>query len=123
MQNDPHGLPVPSAMLAEHHAPIIDMLSDTLITPDQLAKRWGHGTDVLSNLRRARRGVPWIKLPTGRIRYRLSDIIRAEATGRAGPVTVDVVRFALMGLAGISPQLRETIARRIESIIASEPRG
>jgi hypothetical protein len=121
----PHvGLPIPMHLLDDHHAPIIDLLNDTLITSDELATRWRQSPQTMANLRRSRRGVPYIKLPpSGHVRYRLSDIVRAEMGGIRGPITPDVVRMAVSGIPGVSPQLRETIAKRLENLVASEPRG
>ena len=124
MQNASDHLPIPPHLLADHHAAIIDLLADTFITPPQLAARWHQQTQTLANLRRARRGVPYTKLPpSGHVRYRLSDVVRAELAGMRGPITPDVVRMALTGLPGLTPQLRETIAKRLENLIAHEPRG
>jgi hypothetical protein len=117
-------MPIPAHLLAEHHGAIIDLLNDTFITADELAARWRFGTQALANLRRARRGVPYVKLgPGGAVRYRLSDVVRSEIAGVRGPITPDVVRMALSGLPGVTPQLRETIANRLENLIKSEPRG
>lgn len=120
MQTTP-GLPQPAGLLADHHAAIIELLGDTLITAEELATRWRQKPQTLSNLRRARRGVPFLKLPpSGHVRYRLSDVVRAELAGMRGPITPDVVRMALTGLPGVSPQLRETIVARITNLIARD---
>ena len=42
MAHDTHtrGMPTPSAMLADYHGPILELLHDTFITPAELAERW-----------------------------------------------------------------------------------
>ena len=110
-------------LLADEHGPIIDLLTDTLLTPEQLSARWQLSAQALANLRRARRGVPYIKLsPSGFVRDRRSGIVKAEMAGIRGPVTPDVVRMSLTGIAAISPATRETVARRIENLIKCEAR-
>jgi hypothetical protein len=116
--------PIPNHLLAEHHGPLLDLLADTFLTPAELCERWRQTDQTLANHRRNRRGIPYVKLPPGgHVRYRLSDVVRAELAGIRGPITPEVVRLAVMGIPGTTPQLRETIQRRLEQIIASEPRG
>lgn len=59
---------------------------EPLFTARQVAERYSFTTDSLINARSQGRGPRWIKLPNGRIRYRLSDLIAWEQTS-AGPAT------------------------------------
>jgi len=52
-------------------------MSDTatiLLTETDLAARWQVSKGALANDRSARRGVPFVKISAGRIRYRLDHI-------------------------------------------------
>ena len=45
---------------------------------------------------------PWMRLPTGGIRYRVSEIIGAELRGTAGPLTLDHALLAVSACPGVS---------------------
>lgn len=91
---------------AEAYKPLADMLAEILITPGELAAHWRYTDDHLSNLRRAGRGLSFLKLPSGGVRYRASDIAIAEIQGTGGPLTVDRVCLALASCKDISPDAR-----------------
>lgn len=51
-----------------------------LLTPEDLANRWGLSPNTLANWRALKRGPSYIKLSMGRspIRYRLEDVLAFE---------------------------------------------
>jgi hypothetical protein len=113
----PQTTPIPAGLLAEHHAPILALLSDTLLTADQVAARWQQSPQTLANARRSNTSLPFLKLPrSGHVRYRLSDVIAAELAGMRGPITVEVVRLAIMGTPGLSPAVRDAVVARIAEL-------
>lgn len=60
-------------------------LEDFFLTPEQLATRWQRDVGTLANDRCNGRGVPFVKLGTGAIRYRASDILAFEQAGASDP--------------------------------------
>ena len=52
--------------------------TDTLLTEKQLAKRWSGHPGTLANARHEGKGIPYVRLVSGVIRYRLSDIVASE---------------------------------------------
>lgn len=60
--------------------------SDTFLSPQQLAKRWGGAVSsaTLANWRAKKRGPSFVKVGT-RIRYRLSDVLAYEAENTCTP--------------------------------------
>ena len=56
----------------------VALADQVLLTPRQLAERWGISTKTLANLRCAGGGPPFLKL-RGAVRYRLADVEAYEA--------------------------------------------
>lgn len=94
-------------------APVLPLLDGLLVTTAELAKHWRLSPDYLSNMRqRAADGPPHIKLPSGSVRYRLSDILRHEMRGQRG-VSADVLRAAIMSCPEIPIESRDRAAKRV----------
>lgn len=76
----------------EAFRPLLNTLSDVLITSDELCKHWRLTPTHLCNLRKLKKGAPFIKLPSGGIRYRISEILPLSFAGGAdrSPSTVFV---------------------------------
>lgn len=112
---------VPSAV--ERHPvyrPLLDVLDSVLMTSGELAKHWRFSEDHLSNLRRAGKGPPFLRLVTGSVRYRVKDILESELAGTRGPLTVDDVCLALSACAALTLEQR---AAAIDHIRAAFKRG
>lgn len=100
-------IPCPRKIVsAEVYKPLTDMMFETLVTPGELAAHWRYTDDHLSNLRRAGRGLPFLKLPSGGVRYRASDILTAEIQGTGGPLAVDRICLALAACKELPPDAR-----------------
>lgn len=65
-------------------------LDEIFFTTNELAARWRQEVATLENQRVAGTGMPFVKLPSGAIRYRASDVIDAELNGLRG-LTLDRV--------------------------------
>lgn len=116
-------LPIPPAASAPAFAPIARLLQDRLVAPRLLAERWGYTDDHLSNLRRARHGIPWIRLPLGPkgskggIRYRLSDIVIAELEGSFGPVNMERVHLAIASCPALTDAQRAEVIAHLSEVL------
>ena len=117
-------LPIPPAVVASDgtYAPLLALLHDTLLKPKQVAARWGQGEDHLAALRRSRRGVPFIRLSgskngKGSIRYRLSDLIDAELSGAAGPISLERVCLAIASCPDVSKEARVKIQMHVRLVL------
>lgn len=86
----------------EAYAPLAAMMRGVLMTSKELGERWRFSDEHLCNLRRAGRGLPFLKLDTGAIRYRQSDIIAAEIAGTCGPLNLDRVLVAVAACPDLS---------------------
>ena len=54
--------------------------ADTLLTEKQLASRWSTHPGTLANARCEGKGIAYVRLVSGTIRYRLSDVLASEVT-------------------------------------------
>lgn len=81
---------------------VLDLLESVLIYPKDLASHWGYTEEHLCTLRRKGLGIPFIRLATGGIRYRASDIIGSELKGTEGPITLDRVLLAVAACPNLS---------------------
>lgn len=90
-------IPIAQSILSTHAAyrPVLETIDAVLITPADLAAHWRYTENHLSNLRNAQKGLPWVKLPTGGIRYRMSEVLAAELAGTEGPLTLERVEMAV----------------------------
>lgn len=120
-------LPIPATVGREAcYKPVTDLMHDTIVTSKLLAERWGYSVDHLSNLRRARQGLPFIRLPLGPkqwkggIRYRLSDIVSAEIGGTFGPTTIERVCIAIAACAAITPEQRVAVQAHVRQALAEQ---
>ena len=62
----------------------VEALDEIFFNTEQLAARWHQRVETLQNQRSAGVGLPYLKLPTGAVLYRASDIIDAEINGMRG---------------------------------------
>jgi len=108
-------LPVPPN-LPEKYKPLIAILESTLVRPASLAERWGYSDQTLSNHRSQGRGLPFIILPGGAIRYRASEILAAEKAGTRGPLSVDRVALELAAMPDVPEKLQRAIIERLRAV-------
>lgn len=101
------------------YRPLIDLLSDVLMTSDELCSHWRYTPTHVCNLRK-RGKVPFIKLYSGAIRYRMSEIIEAEVAGTLGTITVEQICLVLAACEKLSPKDREIAQAHIRSAFAVE---
>lgn len=71
-----------------------DHLYEMFITTRELAQRWRTEPSTLQNQRASTRGLPFVRTPTGRVLYRMSDVIEAEISGMRG-ISIDRIENAL----------------------------
>ncbi|CCB67445.1 hypothetical protein [Hyphomicrobium sp. MC1] len=110
-------------IVSQHEAyrPLLELLNDVLVKPKEIAARYSYTEVHLANLRKNNRGWPFIKLDSGGVRYRLSEIIAAEVQNTAGPLTVDRVCLALAACKELSTEHRAIAQRHIRAAFETVP--
>lgn len=105
--------------MPDAYRPLLDLLSDVLMTSDELCSHWRYTPTHLCNLRK-RGKVPYIKLYSGAIRYRVSEIIEAEIAGTSGTITVEQICLVLAACEKLSPKDREIAQAHIRGAFGVE---
>jgi hypothetical protein len=106
-------IPVPSHVTGKF-APLARMLEGVMLRPSDLAERWGYSDQTLSNHRSAGKGLPFITLPGGSVRYRASEIIAAEYAGTRGPLSVDRVALVLARMQDVPEKIQAAIIAELK---------
>ena len=94
----------------------IEYDDEMLVTPQELAARWRVTDDSLANLRSRKMGLPFVKLPSGPIRYRVSDILAAELEGYRG-VTIQKVAEAIRTVPDLDGRTVNRIVNHVTSVL------
>lgn len=102
--------------------PLLDLCDGVLITPKELAAHWRYDEGSLSNMRRAQRGLPWIKLPSfGAVRYRMADVLAYELAGTSGPITIERIETALATVPGLTYEQRQAVVAHLRAAFDRGP--
>lgn len=110
--------PKPPAATTDVYRPLLALVEDTLVSSAALALHWGYSENHLSNMRRAgQRGLPFVKLPTGGIRYRMSEILASEIAGTVGPLTLDRVVLAVASCASVPAEHRAAMVEHLRAAL------
>lgn len=96
------------------HKPLLQLLDTILLTPQEAAEHLRYSVEMLSNWRRAGKGPPFIKLPTGGIRYAASDLAAWQMAGLSGPLTLERVQQAVLACAAVPIEARSAINDHLE---------
>lgn len=115
-------LPKPSREITYNvaYAPLIDLLEGVLVTPQEVSKHFRLSESHLSNLRNAGKGLPFIKLPTGAVRYSLAEVLACQISNTSGPITLDRIALALAAMRGLSADQRAAIIDHLQRAFAAE---
>lgn len=85
---------------------------DVFLTAEELSERWRLDVTTLGNLRWQGEGPPYVKLPSGSIRYRLTDILAIEADCQHG-FRWQKLRAALDKFPSLTPAQKKELAAHL----------
>lgn len=88
-------------------------LDDVFLTAEELAIRWRLTEQTLANKRANGEGIPFTKLPSGSIRYKLSDVLEAERDGQHG-FSWDALAGSLKSFKRLGPNDRIELLQHIK---------
>lgn len=86
---------------------------DVWMTVGEVAERHRLEKATLDNLRSRGEGLPFLKLPSGGVRYKLSDVLAAERSGMVG-FSWSRLADALALMPGLSAKDREAIVNHLK---------
>lgn len=90
-----------------------NVMDDAYLTATELGDRWGYSQSTIANQRCQMIGLPFTKLPGGKVMYRMSDVIAAELAGYTGAESPSVAS-AIESFPGLDPKTRKELVRHIK---------
>jgi hypothetical protein len=87
-------------------------LDDILMTPQELAARHRTTVESLANLRSRGEGLPFVKLPSGAVRYVARVVLAAEAAGLYG-LTWHRIERAVSSAPGLDDRQRVRLVEHL----------
>jgi hypothetical protein len=97
------------------YEPLLKHFNGVMITAGDLAQHWGYTEAALAQQRKNGRGLPFIKLPTGGVRYNQAEIIAAELGNTSGPLTIERVCQSIAACEDVSPGDRLKMRKHIRA--------
>ena len=94
------------------------MLKTVMIDSGDLSSHWCYSENHLSSLRRLHKGPPWVKLTTGVVRYRLSEVLAAEIAGAGGALTLERVLLAVSACKAVPVEQRGVLIAHLTATLA-----
>jgi hypothetical protein len=88
-------------------------IDDVYMTTAELAERHRMQTSTLDNLRYRGEGIPYTKLPSGTVLYKLRDVLEAERQGSKG-FSWRALNDALALMSDLEPADREAIVAHLK---------
>lgn len=98
--------------------PLMALLDDFLLTSAEVREHLRFSADHLSNLRKKGQGPTWIKLPTGAIRYRASEVMAWQIAGEQGELTVERAALAIAACSSVPEAQRAAIIAHLRKTFA-----
>lgn len=97
--------------------PLLALGEALLFTTADVAQHYRYSEQSLANARRLGTGPAYVKLPSGGVRYRFSELMAWEISGHGGMVTPERLELAAATLPGLSPSARSAIAAHLNSVL------
>jgi hypothetical protein len=85
---------------------------DVFLTAAELSVRWRLEEHSLANLRTKGEGIPFTKLPSGSIRYKLADVLEGERDGQRG-FSWEALNEAMKRFPGLSQNMRVELMQHL----------
>lgn len=97
--------------------PLLQLTDAVLITPKELGLHLRYSHENLSLMRRKNQGPAWIKLPSGGVRYRMSEVLAWELEHGRGPLTLERITLAILGCAEVPIEHRAKINEHLQRVL------
>jgi len=101
--------------------PLMNLLDGYLMTAGEVGDHLRYSTERLAHLRKDGAGPPFIKLPTGGVRYAMSEISAWQLAGETGPLTLDRVALAVAACLTVPAEHRAALIQHLERSFAPAP--
>ncbi|MGI9159839.1 MAG: helix-turn-helix transcriptional regulator [Saprospiraceae bacterium] len=102
--------------------PLMTVLDGYLMTAAEVGEHLRYSTERLAHLRADGRGPPFIKLPTGGVRYQMAEVTAWQLAAECGPLTLDRVALAVAACVSVPAEQRAAIIQHLEASFKPEVR-
>jgi hypothetical protein len=94
--------------------PLMNLLDGHLMTASEVADHLRYSQERLAHLRKDGGGPPFLKLPTGGVRYQLAEVMAWQASAETGPLTLDRIALAIAACVGVPAEQRAAMIQHLE---------
>lgn len=94
--------------------PLMNLLDGYLMTAAEVGEHLRYSTERLAHLRKDGAGPPYIKLPTGGVRYSMAEVTAWQLAGETGPLSLDRVAVAVAACLAVPAEHRATLIQHLE---------
>jgi hypothetical protein len=102
--------------------PLMNLLDGYLMTAAEVGEHLRYSTERLAHLRKDGLGPPFIKLPTGGVRYSMSEVTAWQLAGESGQLTLERVAVAVAACVSIPAEHRAALIQHLEASFKAEKR-
>lgn len=99
------------------YKPLLSVLEAVHLKASEVSRHLRLEESTLNNWRRRGTGLPFIKLPSGRVLYPVDGVVSWQIAGAGGPATLERVALALATVQGLSPEMRERIEQTLQRLV------
>lgn len=96
------------------YAPLVRLLDDVFVDGATLAARYGYTATALVQMRRRNRSYPWVRTPSGGIRYPVGAIVSHDLANMHGGITADRVKLVILGTPHLSEAQKADLCERVD---------
>lgn len=102
--------------------PLMSLLDGHLMTAAEVGDHLRYSPERLAHLRRDGGGPPFLKLPTGGVRYVLGEVMAWQIAAEAGPLTLDRVALAIAACLSVPAEHRAAMLEHLQLAFKPERR-
>ena len=99
------------------YRPLLQLTDSVMLTSKEVGAHLRYSEEALSLMRRKNEGPAWLKLPSGAVRYRMSEVLAWELEAQRGPLTLDRVATAILSCAEVPIEYRAAIADHLQKVL------
>lgn len=99
------------------YRPLLQLTDSVLLTSKQVGAHLQYSEEALSLMRRKNKGPAWLKLPSGGVRYRMSEVLAWELENERGPLTLDRITVAVLSCSDVPLEHRAAINEHLAKVL------
>lgn len=101
------------------YRPLLQLTDAIMLTSKEVAAHLRYSDEALSLMRRRGKGPAWLKLPSGGVRYRMSEVLAWELEHERGPLTLDRIALAVLSCASVPIEHRAALNEHLQKVLTT----